>query len=436
MSDQKKPRINLKDRLGKGGGAAPAGGGAIPAPVVPGAPGITPPPPGVSAEPQRDSGIPRDSGLPAAPVIAPPPSIKPSGIAPPPGVLGGINLPSFQPRQAPKKEVVSAEAQTIKVEVGEEVIAQRRKGIRNVIVGAVLAAAAGVAIGMVAGTGRAESAYKAAQKDAAVALKEPVKNTMTALNQLSELVGKANPASYGDDIDGIDRQIFPAELEGKLAAINIPFGDKDINGKQLPKDVLATVIKFKQICDDVNKAKQDLKNLLGGLDPTPGVKEKKPLKEALPAMWELLKTKPPYTQAVVLRGGSDKLVAELNPLKAEMANDAKFPDAFVVMTRKKKQDGTYEEKEESFPRFAGKLEEKPGAIVVFPGDARDRSSADRIVGAIKGQAGVIKTLLYGVDAPEGTGLSTPGILSRGETTQGVGDELLKGLEQAELSNKK
>lgn len=436
MSDQKKPRINLKDRLGKGGGAAPAGGGAIPAPI--GAPaGVTPPPPGVSPDVPRDSAPPRDSGLPAAPVIAPPPSIKPSGIAPPPGVLGGINLPSFQPRQAPKKEVVSAEAQTIKVEVGEEVIAQRRKGIRNVILGAVVAAAAGFGIGMVAGGGRAESAYKAAEKSSAVSLKEPVKKTMEALNSLAELVGKANPASVGDDLDGLDRQIFPVELEDKLSKIVIPFGDKDIDGKQLPKDVLSIVIKFKAICDDVNKEKSDLKNLLGGLDPTPGVKDRKPLKEALPAMWELLKTKPPYTQGVVLRGGSDKLVAEINPLKAELANDAKFPDALVVMTKKKNNQGGYDEKEESFNRFTGKIEgDKPLSILVYPGDARSRENADRIVAGMKAQAREIKNLLYGVDAPEGTGLSTRGILSRGEGAEGIGDELLKALDQIERTQKK
>lgn len=442
MSDQKKPRINLKDRLGKGGGAAPAGGGAIPAPIVPGAAGVTPPPPGVADGQRdstlpRDSGVPRDSGLPAAPVIAPPPSIKPSGIAPPPGVLGGINLPSFQPRAAPKKEVVSAEAQTIKVEVGEEVIAQRRKGIRNVIIGAVVAAAAGFGIGMVAGGGRADSAYKAAEKSAAVSLKEPVKNTMAALNQLADVLGKSNPASVGDDLDGLDRQIYPAELEEKLSKIIIPFGDKDIDGKQLPKSVLSVVIKFKSICDDINTEKSDLKNMVGGLEPPqPGVKDRKALKDALPAMWELLKTKPPYTQAVVLRGGSDKLVAELNPLKAELANDAKWPDALAVMTKKKNNQGGYDEKEESFNRFTGKIEgEKPLSILVYPGDARSRETVDAIVRGLKSQAQAIKNLLYGIDAPEGTGLSTRGILSRGEGAEGIGDELLKGLDQIERTQK-
>src|SRR5262245_50319255 len=104
--EKKKPKIDLKARLGKTvqGTAIP---GATPAP--PGVERTSAPPSG--GEAARADGTPVPVQSPAA-AIAPPPSIKPSGIAPPPGIGGGIALPPFARQAAAKKEVVSAEAQT------------------------------------------------------------------------------------------------------------------------------------------------------------------------------------------------------------------------------------------------------------------------------------------------------------------------------------
>jgi hypothetical protein len=170
------------------------------------------------------------------------------------------------------------------------------------------------------------------------------------------------------------------------------------------------------------------------------VKEPKALKEALPAMWKEVETKPQYLQAVVFRGGGDKLLAEIDPLKEPMANDAKFPENLVVITKKPKQGGGYENKEETFPRFVGKGDlvdgSKSQSMVVYPGDKRSRENIDRIVGAIKARAQDLKNVIYGVEAPESSGGGTRGIVKRGESADGIGDELYNTLDQVEHTQKK
>ena len=146
----KKPKIDLKARLGKTvhGVAAPGFAPPAPGPIGTG----SQPPPAASAD-----------GTPV-PIAPPPVSLKPLGIAPPPGIGGGISLPSFGPRPAPQPKAPkpSAEQQTIKVEVSEEIEAQRKQSRRNVGIAGLLAAIVGLAIGFVAG-GRNESTSRSSR---------------------------------------------------------------------------------------------------------------------------------------------------------------------------------------------------------------------------------------------------------------------------------
>ena len=107
MADDKgkKPKIDLKARLGK----TIQGGPAVPLPV----PGSQPPP--------GDGTVPT------------PPPPRAAGIAPPPGLSPGIPIPPFAQAKAqsvaPPKP--TAAQQTIKVEVGEEIHAERKKAKRR-----------------------------------------------------------------------------------------------------------------------------------------------------------------------------------------------------------------------------------------------------------------------------------------------------------------
>ena len=117
----KKTKIDLKARLGRTTAMGMTSPGALPVP-----PGATPVPDAPSSGPGSMPAPPasRPSNIPA-----PAPSVRPMGIAPPPGLSVGVPLPAFaQQRQAPRSEPKpSAAQQTIKVEIGEEIHEERKK---------------------------------------------------------------------------------------------------------------------------------------------------------------------------------------------------------------------------------------------------------------------------------------------------------------------
>src|SRR5206468_3958242 len=97
--------------------------GAVPVPMPSGG-GM--PPPMALDDAGRTSAVPSSS--PSAP--APAPVARPSGggIAPPPNMSPGIPLPPFGPaaRRPAAEPKATAQAQTIKVEIGEEIHQERK----------------------------------------------------------------------------------------------------------------------------------------------------------------------------------------------------------------------------------------------------------------------------------------------------------------------
>jgi hypothetical protein len=226
MSDDKskKPKINLKDRLGK----TNIGTQSVPLPV----PGSAPSSPGA-----------------------------PQGIAPPPGITPGIPVPPFaQPKAAeaapppPKPTVVQ---QTIKVEVGEEIIKEREKAKKQLIGAAIGTALLGIGIGYAVG-GQAAKADRGKQVIAnAKSLMGDIKAANGKMKDLDTLLAEA--------VEKLQKKEYPAELSNQLGGVNIPFDSTKVDGgaiSGLKPSALRQLLKFTSSCDELNDKKDKLKSLL------------------------------------------------------------------------------------------------------------------------------------------------------------------------------
>ncbi|HEY4122773.1 MAG TPA: formin [Byssovorax sp.] len=304
MADEKKKtKINLKDRLGRGGGAG-AGGGVVPAPMPsgPGAGAFVPPPMGddgnrVSGTPDSGPDEARGSAPAPAPAAIPAPP-KALGIAPPPGMSPGIPLPPFG-RPAPQAAApkATAQAQTIKVEVGEEVVAERSKASRRAALYAIIAAAVAVPVGFVIGGAKDRGDRAKAAQEGAGLLSKDVK---AADDKLKELTDKIT-----DGAKQLGEKKFPTDLVTALGSINIPFDASNLENRQvgsLPAKVLRPLLNFTSAAQDVNKQKDALKNILTAAE--------KPITKA----WKEEKD-PPANFAILFGRNGDKTYGELVPIK-------------------------------------------------------------------------------------------------------------------------
>jgi hypothetical protein len=296
MADDKskKPKIDLKARLGKTqmGMGAPA---ALPAPL-PGPGGGMPPAPPSDPADGRGSVAPapasRPSGVPGA--IPPPPA----GIAPPPGLSPGIPLPPFGPqprRAAPAEPKQSAAQQTIKVEIGEEIHAERKKSRNRIFLGAFAGAVVGLGIGFVAGGSSATGDRARAGARGAGLLEKDVK---AATDKLKELDQKLSDAS-----DKLKNKAFPDDLGTSLAGLTIPFDDTNLDGKGvngMPSRLFRLVLDFTEGCKGANKARESLKNLAGFT------------KEPITKAWKE-ESSPMANFSVVFRQEGKNVAAELVP---------------------------------------------------------------------------------------------------------------------------
>jgi hypothetical protein len=285
--ETKKPKIDLKARLGKT--MASAGGGSVPLPVpgaMPGAPGgDLPPPPFGGAD--RVSAPPSSRPIPAPPVGLSPgiplpafaPSVRPSAAAPPPAAPQG------------------AAAQTIKVEMGEEVQEQQKRAAKQKVIFAVIGAAVGIGLGFVVGGMRANSVRADQAVQGAGALEGDVKAANQKMEELSVMLEQGAEA--------IQAKKYPDDLASGLSSLQIPFDANNLAGKNvgaLPAKTFRQVLLYTKEVEDLNDKKDSLRNLLGAM--------KKPVEKA----WADEKD-PKFELAVVFGGAPDKMMAELVRVK-------------------------------------------------------------------------------------------------------------------------
>jgi hypothetical protein len=276
MAEEKKPRIDLKARLGKKTVAAKSG--SIPPPM----------------------GIPK-------------PSVP----------FGGPQ------RQAPRVDAsdpyaaISAEAapvrkeQAIKVEMSEEVMQAQKRGRAKIIALAAVTALVGAFLGYAIGSGveRGKSA-EAAVSGAGDLIKE-VDTANAKIEELAEVLKKAK--------EKLADSTYPEEEVGKLGGINIPFEGANLTGKGIGRfrpDVVTLLIDFASGAQEANDQKEKIARLLGG---------------SKPAIMEFLevKTKPKVRWSVYVTNGPGGPWAAMQPLPEAFAakpeSDKKgWPEEFKI----------------------------------------------------------------------------------------------------------
>lgn len=393
MADDKskKPKIDLKARLGKTAVGVGGGGAAVPVPTPgPSHPGDLR---GSAPPPSSSSGAAFGSGVPA-PVV---PSIKP-GIAPPPGISPGIPLPPFAPTRsaapaAPTKAV--AAQQTIKVEVGEEVHEERRKASKKTALYAVMAAVVGAAIGFAVGGQKSTSDRGKAAQDGAAKLRDEVK---AANDKMVDLNTKLQAAG-----EKLKNSEFPAELSGELAALNIPFDAANLEGRNvgsLPSKILKPLLSYTTSVQDLNKTKDSLKNLLGFAQPR------------LEKFWKEQK-EPVALYSVKFSGSGEKILAELLPNKDQFPLAKEMPDSFTVLIPKRNpQTGQTTSEEKKVNRW--KKGELTAQDTVIPLDTRSAPvlSGEEVLNRL--QKAIYDTRQITEGNKESPTTETPGLLKEGE----------------------
>ncbi len=283
----KKPKIDLKARLGKTAAGVPA--------PTPSMPGTRPSDPGGPLQ------VPVAS--PSVDRISAPPSVRPStggiappvGIAPPPGLGAGMLNP-FAPKPVaqPKAAPVSAEAQTIKVEVSEELNDERKKARRFAIIVGVLGAAVGLGIGFFAGGSRER------QVRAANAIRGADKLEL-AVNDTAKKVDELEPI-FKDIESSLKNKKYPTDQVAKLNDFTMPFNTatlKEANIGGLPADVQSKLLLFVRLSEEIQDKKKDLANMIGFAKPR------------FEEMWAKWAEKPGVEFVVTFTGGEGKVGGEL-----------------------------------------------------------------------------------------------------------------------------
>ena len=308
MAEEKKPKIDLKARLGKTQAAAtPPPTGVAPPPAAVGAP-VAPPP---------ASSNPAAGGAPGVPVPAPT-----GGLPVPPGLARPATPPALDPSNP-----LAAPAQPQRIEVDELAVKDAaKKSLRQgVLIGVVIAAVTGV-VGFIGGGARETSQGRAKSIEDANGPKGLDKDVKAARAQLKTLGDKMEA---GRNTLVKDKK-FPAELGKELGGINIDFDGGKLAGRRFSgysPETMSALIEFITAVQTLNDRKLAIINLLGRLQ--------KPLTEQLANAG-----KPTLQHVVVIDKEKDgPNFAILAPLKeplplAPLPSEFTFNDPFSRQPKK------------------------------------------------------------------------------------------------------
>ena len=218
----------------------------------------------------------------------------------------------------PEEKKPTPQQQIIKVEVGEEIIAERKKAGKKVFLVALLV---GVAAGFIGfSLGKLNEAGTRSRKAVAGAgkLRGDVRKANDVMKGLSsKLRGAAEELSGGD---------YPTDL-GKALTTTVPFNTDNFNGKSvggLPPAVLRDLLRYTSAVDELNKKRERLRNLLS-LAKKPTLKYFKEKKEPVINFSVLFQRQGPNAVAL--------LVPNAKPFKM---SEKKWPAKYKVKQRQGK----------------------------------------------------------------------------------------------------
>lgn len=303
MAEEKKPKIDLKARLGK-----TAMGGATPAPPT-GLPVPTPGPGGVN-------------NVPAA---TPSPATAPRAGIPvgPPPAFGSVGSPTALDPGNPLAAAIAparsaappAMAQPQRIEVDEMAVQVARRGARKqgLVAGVVLAVIAGI-VGFIGGGAQAESRARGTSVAHAKSLAGDVQKAHDQLKTLADKVEAGRNTLVRD-------KKFPADLARELGGINVDFDGNKLAGVRFSgfsSETTSGLVEFITGVQTVNDRRTALIGLLSRLQ--------KPLTEKMNA-------KPQVTYiAAIDKDGARNPFATLLPLQKPLELSANMPAEFPATT--------------------------------------------------------------------------------------------------------
>jgi hypothetical protein len=317
MADEKKPKIDLKARLGKN-----AGGGATPPPV--GVGGALPTPASgptnlggstAAAVPAPTPTTPKAVGLPVPPGIpvGPPPAFKSSGLSlDPSNPLAAAVAPAASPArpiEPPKPQ---------RIEVDELTVQEARKGARRQgLIAGIVVAFVTAAIGYIAGGAQETNKGRAQSVAHAKSLAEDVNKSREQLKTLAEKI-EAGRTMLG-------QKKFPDGLVRDLGGINVDFDGSKLAGVRFSgfsADTTRDLIEYISGVQATNDRKNALQSLL--------VRLQKPMAEQFKQQES---GKPPPVNFVVLinRDSAKNPYGILAPLQKPIELSANMPAEYTAV---------------------------------------------------------------------------------------------------------
>jgi len=292
MSEDKKPKIDLKARLGKKTVSAPVAG-----------PGGSIPPP---------AGIPKPSGIPAPPFQSASQTSRPAPMVDATNPYGAM-----QPSVAPR-----AEPAAIRIEMSDDVMRAQKGGRTKVLVLAVITAVIGGFVGFTLGGASERGKGTDAAIEGAKDLIKEIEATNAKIEELANVMKSAK--------EKLGKAEFPEDEVGKLGALNIPFSGTNLSGKGIGRfkaDVLNSLVTFATAAAEANDQKDKIKSVLG--------RNKKGVQEFLDGQ------KNPVVRWSVIVGGSPfGPIASMQPVPSpflvQSPDKKAWPESFEVMEDKKK----------------------------------------------------------------------------------------------------
>lgn len=298
MSEDKKPKIDLKARLGKKTVGAPA----------PGPGGSIPPPAGIP----KPSGV--GVGIPAPPFQSSTATSRPAPMMDASNPYGAM-APSVAPMAAPS---------VIAVELSDEVVRAQGRGKTKVMVLALITAGIGGFIGFTLGGGAERAKGAEAARSGA---EELVKEVEKANAKIEELAGVLKSAK-----EKLGKAKFPDEELSKLGALSIPFDGTNLSGKGIGRfksEVLNMLISFASASTEANDQKQKIQSVLN--------RNKKGVIEFLESQ-----SKPVVRWSVIVGGSPLGPIASMQPvptpfqLVGEQGKQHSWPESYDLMEKDKK----------------------------------------------------------------------------------------------------
>lgn len=333
MAEEKKPKIDLKARLGKtavGNQTPPPMGAVVPPPGAPSASGSGAPPAPVSSKPVQQA--PMGMALPGVPVGPPP------GYQPPAPQMDPNNplAAAVQPYRAPAPPPPAAQ----RIEFDDVTVQEaRKKGMRTGITTGLVAAVLFAAVGFIAGGAQETSKGRGKSVLDAQGLAADVNKSKESIKALADKVeaGKKDLAA----------KKFPDTLSRDLGGINVDFDGSKLAGRRFsgfPSETTSQLVEFITAVQTLNDRKLALANLLTRLQ--------KPLTESWASQG-----KATVQHIVVVEKDASNTFATLTLLKEPIQGQAPnivFPNELITKDNKK------------VPRWTGGDLGKGAAVPVVP----------------------------------------------------------------------